>query len=89
MLLALRDIAFVQGMSFTRSVKRADLAIAVYLLLVYLLLPALLSVFGANPVILPNPFTQPVVAVVVFGIHLAAVLVWVRLRWRGLGQAGA
>ncbi len=88
-LLALRDIAFVQGMSFTRSAKRADLAIAVYLLLVYLLLPALLSTFGANPLILPNPFTQPVVAVVVFGIHLAAVLVWVRLRWRGLDQAKA
>lgn len=88
-LLALRDIAFVQGVSFTRSAKRADLAIAVYLLLVYLLLPALLSVFGANSLILPNAFTQPVVAVVVFGIHLAAVLGWVRLRWRGLGPAGA
>lgn len=88
-LLALRDIAFVQGMSFTRSAKRADLAIAVYLLLVYLLLPALLSTFGANPLILPNPFTQPVVAVVVFGIHLVAVLVWVRMRWRGLAQGAA
>ena len=88
-LLALRDIAFVQGLAFTRSAKRADLAIAVYLLLVYLLLPALLSAFGADPLIRPNPFTQPMVAVVVFGIHLAAVLVWVRLRWRSLGQAGA
>ena len=88
-LLALRDIAFVQGMSFTRAAKRADLAIAVYLLLVYLLLPALLSAFGANPLILPNPFTQPVVAVAVFGIHLAAVLLWVRLRWRGLDRTAA
>ncbi len=88
-LLAMRDVAFLQGLSFTRSGKRADLAAAVYLLLAYLLLPALLSVFNARMLILPNPFTQGALAVLVFAIHLAVVLAWVRRRWRGLVAADA
>ena len=86
-LLALRDVAFMHGVAFTRTSRRGELLIVVYLLLVYLLLPALLAVTGARAIILPNPFTQPVVAVVVFAIHLAMVLVWVRMRWRALGSA--
>ena len=88
-LLAIRDVAFLQGLSFTRSGKRADLAAAVYLLLAYLLLPALLSVFNARMLILPNPFTQAPLAVLVFGVHLVLVLTWVRRRWRSLAPSGA
>lgn len=87
-LLAIRDVAFLQGLSFTRSGQRADLAAAVYLLLVYLLLPALLSVFNARMLMLPNPFTQGPLAVLVFGIHLALVMAWVRRRWQNLAAGG-
>jgi hypothetical protein len=86
-LLALRDIAVIQGAGFTRGGKRSDLAIALWLLLAYLLLPAFLSAFDARDFLLPNPLTDAARAALTFGIQGALALVWALARWRRLANA--
>ena len=84
-LFALRDAAIVSFFAFARSPRRAEAAALFYLLLLYLLLPGLLSVMGLDDLadcVRPPAIEDPGFACIVMALQAAlafALAVW---RWR-------
>ncbi|MGQ0586991.1 MAG: hypothetical protein ACT4PK_07300 [Gammaproteobacteria bacterium] len=82
-----RDGAIVLGLNFTRDQRRADAAAALYLGVLYVLLPALLGVIGLKlllPVFLPPMLYEQPPWVVLMLLQAAAALDFARRRWRDL-----
>jgi hypothetical protein len=77
-----RDIALVLVLSFASRFRRASLAAVLYLLVLYLLLPAIVGLLGGGallPLLLPVPGASPaltVLAPLVEAAAMAAFLVW-------------
>ena len=86
-----RDGALVLGLNFTRDQRRADAAAALYLAVLYVLLPALLGGFGLVflfPVFWPPMIQQQPPWVLLMLLQAAAALDFARRRWRQLPAPG-
>ncbi len=84
LLLMLRDIGVLHFFSLAAHPKRAAFATLVCLGLLYGLLPALLSAMNLKPLamlVLPPLLTEPVLAVLIAGLHVVVVLFLLLRRW--------
>ena len=85
LLLALRDIALLYFFSFTDKRRNVEVAVIVYLGMLYWLIPALLSALGLGPLanlILPPLLSNPTLALVVAALQ-AVIAAWLAIaRWR-------
>ena len=84
-LFALRDAAIVSFFAFARQARRAEAAALFYLLLLYLLLPGLLSVVGLDGLadyVRPPAFEQTGFACIVMALQAALALALAVWRWR-------
>ena len=85
LMLALRDIALLYFFSFSDKRRNVEVAVIVYLGMLYWLIPALLSVMGLGLVanlILPPLLSNPTLALVVAALQ-AGIAAWLAIaRWR-------
>ena len=84
-LFALRDAAIVSFFAFARQARRAEAAALFYLLLLYLLLPGLLSVVGLDGLadyVRPPAFEETGFACIVMALQAALALALAVWRWR-------
>jgi hypothetical protein len=84
-LFVLRDAAIVQFFAFARSARRAEAAALFYLLLLYLLLPGLLSFIRLDEWALylrPSPIEDPAFACAVMAAQAVLALGLALWRWR-------
>ena len=79
LLLLLRDTAVLYGLCWTPERKRPQLAFTIYLLLVYVLLPYLLT--SLRPIFYPS-FENPVLSISAFGIEVVFAAAFCLYRWR-------
>lgn len=84
-----RDAAVVLGLNFTRDQRRADSAAALYLGVLYLLVPALLAAAGLHlflPAFFPFSIYEQPPWIIAGLFQAAAALDYARRRWRQLPQ---
>jgi len=85
MLFAVRDAAIFQFFALAREPRRVEAATLFYLMLLYGLLPGLLSAFGASAVaeyILPALSKKPAFTTAVMLVQAAAAVALAAWRWR-------
>lgn len=84
-LFAVRDAALFQFFAFARQPRRAEAATLFYLVLLYWLVPGLLSAVGATAaadLVLPPLLTRPGFATAVIAVHAAIAISLAIWRWR-------
>lgn len=79
LLLLLRDTAVLYGLYWTPERKRPQLAYTIYLLLVYALLPYLLS--SLRPIFYPS-FESPLLSISAYTIEVVLAVAFCFYRWR-------
>lgn len=79
LLLMLRDAAVLYGLHWTPARTRPQLAFSIYLLLVYVLLPYLLS--PLKPLFYPS-MENPALSILVFGVEAAVAAAFCFRRWK-------
>jgi hypothetical protein len=87
MLFVLRDAAILQFFALARQPRRVEAATLFYLMLLYLLLPSLLSGMNldiAARIVRPNIVERPVFATVVLAAQAAIAIALAWWRWRSI-----
>jgi len=85
LLFLIRDSAILLVFSLARSPRRVEATTFLYLALLYLILPGVCKLAGADTLgtlVLPPVFERPVFANVVLGVHAAIAIGLVVYRWR-------
>ena len=80
-----RDAAIFLVFSFARAPRRVEATTLLYFALLYLILPGVCKLAGADALgalVLPPVFAQPVFATVVLAVHAAIAVGLVVYRWR-------
>ena len=84
-LFALRDAALLHFFAFARQPRRVEAVTLVYLVLLYWLVPSLLSAIGAESIghlVLPDLFERPGFATAVVAVQAAVAVTIAAVRWR-------
>jgi len=87
MLFGLRDAAILQFFALARRPRRVEAATLFYLMLLYLLVPSLLSGISldtAASIVRPNIVERPVFATVVLAVQSAIAIALAWWRWRSI-----
>lgn len=86
---ALRDLGILLLLNFSNRSKRADGAMIVYLLILYLLLPAITNSLKIGAVFYPDVNANPLAMVLLPAIEAVIVLFLLAKRWSTIGKASS